>query len=338
MSSKNVYQLSIIIPFFNIDWSLLKECLDSITCQLNEKVEVIIIDDGSNEPDTYIKCKEYIACLSNVMLVANSENSGVSFSRNRGIELASGSFITFVDADDCVEDHYIQSILDITNNDSVDTVFFELSKYDGKRTEMYRKIGGSDCTRFNAKMVDCLLCSADFNSPCTIVYSKNILTDNNIRFDQTLKLGEDFKFNYHYFKNYKNAVYLKKSLYVYRTVQGSATTSFSLKKMLDSGAGFFIRKELICDFFCDSKDKKLRLYAHYLRVLLSHLLNGINSGMSKSDIYKCLEYDWVRDVLSYEGYKLKEKSLVFLLRNRHIFILKILAVIKKIKDIALANK
>jgi len=90
--------ISIIVPTYN-RLALLKKCVDSIITQQKEGVELIVVDDSSTDGTA-----EYLLQLSAensvVKVILNKENSGVNFSRNRGIEVASREFILFLDSDD----------------------------------------------------------------------------------------------------------------------------------------------------------------------------------------------------------------------------------------------
>ena len=98
-------KLSIIIPYYNCKkyTDELLKCLDP---QLTDAIEVILVDDGSEVPYTtsYKWCK-----------VVRQKNMGVSAARNKGLELAQGEYIAFIDADDLVADNYISLIMDQIN-------------------------------------------------------------------------------------------------------------------------------------------------------------------------------------------------------------------------------
>ncbi len=90
--------ISIIIPTYNRIASLM-QCIDSIVSQYYEGLEIIIIDDCSSD-GTGTWLKEQYATHSFIRIILNAKNKGVNYSRNRGIELASKSFILFIDSDD----------------------------------------------------------------------------------------------------------------------------------------------------------------------------------------------------------------------------------------------
>lgn len=93
-------KISIIVPVYNSEQEL-RECLNSLIEQTEKDIEIIIIDDGSTDRSIEIE-KEYKDKYSNIKLYKNKKNLGQGVARNKGIEIAQGDYITFVDSDDYV--------------------------------------------------------------------------------------------------------------------------------------------------------------------------------------------------------------------------------------------
>lgn len=85
--------VSIVIPIFN-NIKFIKQCLDSCFSQTYKHFEVILIDDCSSD-DIYKETKKY-----NLTYIRNDKNMGPSYSRNVGIKIAKGDFVSFIDSDD----------------------------------------------------------------------------------------------------------------------------------------------------------------------------------------------------------------------------------------------
>lgn len=117
------YILSIVIPIHNAS-KYLDNLLCSVKRQMNEAIELILIDDGS-EDDSYEKCIQYFENENNVKII-KQENHGVSFTRNKGIDISNGEYLAFVDSDDMISDNYIQKILECLQED-IDILFFTTS-------------------------------------------------------------------------------------------------------------------------------------------------------------------------------------------------------------------
>ena len=89
--------VSIIIPAYNVELYL-SECLDSVIAQSYIYWELILVNDGSTDA-TPVICDSY-ALKDKRIHVTHKENTGVSDSRNKALEIATGKYIIFLDADD----------------------------------------------------------------------------------------------------------------------------------------------------------------------------------------------------------------------------------------------
>ena len=112
--------ISIIIPIYNAEKSI-EKCLDSINSQTYTNWEAIIIDDGSSDKSGII-CDEYTIKDARFK-VTHTKNVGASSARNKGIELATGDWITFIDADDYVDKEYLEVLTsNITSDNKTENI------------------------------------------------------------------------------------------------------------------------------------------------------------------------------------------------------------------------
>ena len=93
-------KVSVIVPVYNSEQEL-RDCLDSLVEQTEKDIEIIVIDDASTDNSPEIEA-EYQKNYPNVKVYRNERNLGQSETRNRGIELAEGDYIAFLDSDDYV--------------------------------------------------------------------------------------------------------------------------------------------------------------------------------------------------------------------------------------------
>ena len=111
--------VSIIVPVYNVA-NYLKKCLDSLVAQTYRAIEIILIDDGSTDTSGQI-CDTYNQKFKNIIVV-HSTNSGQAAARNKGLSLATGEYIGFVDSDDWVEPDMYESLVNtalLENSDMV---------------------------------------------------------------------------------------------------------------------------------------------------------------------------------------------------------------------------
>ena len=100
-------KVSIIVPVYNTDPDL-KQCMDSITSQTLEDIEIIIVDDGSKEECAKL-CDE-IAATDERIKVIHKQNGGLGLARNTGLEAASGEYVGFVDSDDFIKPQMYEAL------------------------------------------------------------------------------------------------------------------------------------------------------------------------------------------------------------------------------------
>lgn len=101
--------ISVIVPVYNVE-KYLPQCIESILNQTCRDFELLLINDGSTDGSLEI-CERYRAQDERIR-VFTQENRGVSVARNRGIELSTGTYLCFVDADDLVHPRYLEILLD----------------------------------------------------------------------------------------------------------------------------------------------------------------------------------------------------------------------------------
>lgn len=92
--------ISVIVPVYNVE-AWLPRCVDSILSQTYEKLEILLVDDGSTD-DSGAICEEYAKKDTRIQVI-HKENGGLSSARNAGLDRASGEYIGFVDSDDWIE-------------------------------------------------------------------------------------------------------------------------------------------------------------------------------------------------------------------------------------------
>ena len=185
-------KISIIVPIYNSS-VFLRRCLDSLINQTYQNLEIILINDGSTD-DSELICKEYITKYENVTLF-NKRNGGLGSARNKGLDLASGDYVGFVDSDDWVDYDYFEGLLNLQNQYHAD-----ISSYEIDVTSTYKM--NLECENINnvevlekEEKIDYYfkntLKDSNLFSVCTTLFKKELL--ENIRFREG-KLNEDMDF------------------------------------------------------------------------------------------------------------------------------------------------
>lgn len=201
--------ISVIIPVYNGAESL-EACLRSVTLQSYSDLEIIVIDDGSTD-DSYLICERLMQLDGRIRLIKQA-NAGVSAARNRGLSLAHGEYVTFVDADDIL---LPDAFLEIPMHP--DLIVFDRIMSKSYRNGIYIKgiqgeAGLIDITtlEYNWIMHEKLL------SIWGMLYKREFLNGHDIRFDTTLIQGEDAHFNYMVLRYKPISWYCNKAIYQYQ--------------------------------------------------------------------------------------------------------------------------
>lgn len=190
-------KISIIVPVYNAEKYILR-CCNSILNQNYENIELILVNDGSTDKSLEI-CNEICAKDQRVILKSIT-NQGVAIARNTGLDLATGKYIMFVDADDWLELGTLDQIANKMTEDLDILVFSYYQEYGEVIKNISMKSYTVDMYQllnhiYELPETNSLLCTV-----CNKVYKKSLLESNQIRFTKDISFGEDFLFNMDYFK------------------------------------------------------------------------------------------------------------------------------------------
>ncbi len=109
--------ISVLVPVFNVE-KYLRRCIESILSQTYKDIELILVDDGSQDCSGII-CDEYAKKDSRIKVI-HQENGGPSIARNSGLDIAQGEYIGFVDSDDYIHKDMYQTLYDTLTKNDVD--------------------------------------------------------------------------------------------------------------------------------------------------------------------------------------------------------------------------
>ncbi len=184
--------VSIVVPAYNCA-KVLKKSIQSLLNQSYEKIEIIIINDGSKD-NTESVCKDLSESDSRVKTVT-IENLGVSNARNTALKMATGEYIAFMDADDYVAENFIKNMVDALT-DNVDLVCGGYNVISPEGNVMFSQIPESLKTNkahYN-EAVEMLQNYKCFNALWNKLFRKSIIQENNLQMDVNISMGEDLLF------------------------------------------------------------------------------------------------------------------------------------------------
>lgn len=239
--------VSVIIPVYNVE-SYLKECLNSVLAQTYTDLQIIVVDDGSTDESGMI-CDGFAAKDSRIQVV-HQENLGLSSARNRGIELATGEYISFVDSDDYLLPEYIETLYKLCcdyNADMAAGSYYTLKN--GRLTKAASRTAAEPELYTGSQKMDAYLRKKTvFTAAWGKLYAAGLLRE--IRFPPG-KLFEDVYTTYLFVHAAARIILTQTPLYIYRTRPESITTSPYSNRMLDQLEACIERCSFIQRFYPD---------------------------------------------------------------------------------------
>ena len=224
---------SIIIPVYNTE-KYIRQCVDSVLEQSFHNIEIILVDDGSSDRCRSI-CEEYAAKDKRVVFI-HQDNSGPGIARNKGIDVAKGDYILFLDSDDFWLNQEVLETIDRQISGYDLAVFDFLCYADG----IYGK-PNCDCHNMlnnDYETGELFLCDALRNKSVyawsfpIYVFNKRLFFNSSLRFTNQ-KSGEDIALLYRIILQAERVKVLKCCMYAYRQERkNSSSKAVSLEMLL----------------------------------------------------------------------------------------------------------
>ncbi|MBY4972591.1 glycosyltransferase [Streptococcus suis] len=214
-------KVSIITPVFNTE-SYVGECIDSILKQSLSDFELILIDDSSTDNSLSI-LKSFSQKDSRIKLIESPYNTGVGEARNKGIEIATGNYIVFVDSDDYINEQMLEKLYMQALVENADLVLCDTGTYssDGKKKSVwYKPIYGK------AELKDIF----HNTQPTARMVAKDLIDEIQFRFLPGMGEGIYFELMIHA----KKITTVPEKLYIYRSRTNSLSSTPSPEVNLDS--------------------------------------------------------------------------------------------------------
>ncbi|ASK63714.1 hypothetical protein CFK37_16890 [Virgibacillus phasianinus] len=325
-------KISIIVPIYKVE-SYINKCIDSILAQTYNDFELILVNDGSPDNCGEI-CEEY-AKKDKRIRVIHKKNGGVSSARNKGIEIAKGDYIGFVDPDDTIEptmyeellkaaDYYnadmvicpIKSINLVNNTTSVSSIWKDKGQLIGKQNIIN-------------DIIPSLLLGKTYSLVSSVnkLYKKSIFDSHNIRFDENKHHSEDVRLNFTLLTLVDNLLYVEKAYYKYYIRNRESLTKIFRADLYDyilDNKNFLI--ELSKQYKQDENIESVK--NHFTKVTLLFMQNvAVKKDISAEQRYEIVstimeDSDFAKDILIYKCpsifYKLL--TLICIKKDARLFI------------------
>lgn len=277
--------ISVIVPVYQAE-KFLHRCLDSMARQTFSDWELLLVDDGSTDGSPAL-CDQFAAKDSRVRVFHRKKNQGVSEARNLGINEAKGSYITFLDADDCYEFQTLETLWNLREQSGAEAAACGLTYLwpDGKQSVQAQLPAGIyDEAGIREMLINPLvgdrLTQPVFNgySVCYL-FSTEIIRKAHIAFDGPYL--EDELFVLEYFCNIRSLAVTDQPLYRY-FLHGESATHHYMKNFSQVFARFMERKEaLVARYGLESARPQWRESSNWAGLLIA-VGNEYAKGNSKS--------------------------------------------------------
>ncbi len=217
-------KLSIIIPTYSVE-KYLPECLDSVVNQTYQNLEIIIIDDVSNDSTPQI-IREYAKKDKRIKAVFHKKNKGPGATRNEGLKLATGKYITLMDHDDWQDLSKYEKMIQKAEETQTDMVFCNANEFDettGKTFTLYK-----EPKEFREKQIVDIknwdkkgFIFRTFVPPWTRIFRKDFVKKYDLQFAGNGNKFDDVLFHYLSVIFAKKVSYIDEILYTHRFFSGS---------------------------------------------------------------------------------------------------------------------
>lgn len=275
--------VSVIVPVYNAE-KYLEKCLTSICHQTLRDIEIIMINDGSQ--DQSLSILQNFADLDKRITVLDLENSGVSKARNIGIDHANGQFITFVDADDWLEVTMLEELYQACRLTGSNIAKCDLYWQEAEGSRQLHYPSNTYCT-FSA--IECLnklfteIGESHFGFASCKLYEKSFLDMHRLRFDEAMSFAEDTVFLTRAVLKNQSICYVPRQLYYYNVNNESSLTKKAMVNLRNNYDVLY--KKLLMELL------RAEVYAEVKNSFLNYQFEGLLVILHQSATKQQMKYE-----------------------------------------------
>ena len=231
MVTEENFLISIVIPVYNAE-KYLEQCLNSIQNQTYKNFEVILVNDGSIDHSESI-CMNFVK-VDTRFKYFTKVNGGASSARNFGLDHVLGEFITFIDADDWVDENHLEVLMNNIKENNSDMAVSSIKKFDNvsnfefrvyskqeKYLLNYNKLNREEFLVILPKLIHA---SNSYKIAVSKLFKKELVTD--VRFDESIIYGEDLDFFFKLYNKVNSISYVDEVTYIYRLHDERSSSKF----------------------------------------------------------------------------------------------------------------
>ncbi len=320
--------ISIIIPAYNAEMYLVK-CLNSLVKQTKKGIEVIIVNDGSQDRTEEI-ARKYEKKYPELIKVISQENQGQSVARNNGIAEATGKYIAFVDCDDYVDEKMFEILYNKAIENDYDVVASNVNcVYPQKNVSINSGVecNSIDLTKEEKENLLLNMYTVVWNK----IYKRELFENKELLFEPGIWF-EDVLFLYKMIPFLNSIAYVEESLYYYIQRENSVTYTYSdklldINKMLDKLVAFYKEKGL------EEYDDEIEYI--YCRYMFATYIKRLAKSKNKKKFEEGIEFAKENVNKKFPNYKknkyLKSGGKAFYIKHFNKLFAKIIYMLEKNK-------
>lgn len=323
--------VSVIVPAYNAE-NFIESCVESILRQTYTDFELILVNDGSKDSTSAI-CHRLAAQDSRITVI-DQENGGSSSAKNTGLGIARGSYIEFIDADDTLDEAYMEQLLRGTAEDEADLCVGNVAFVD-------MKAGKQVLSRPSPKLHEGMFTLKEYLShykdymphaivgaPWNKLFRRSIIEEHHLRFDETTRNNEDTWFNLAYLRHCGKVFVSASPFYHYINHQSGSASRRYIDDIIDIYIETYRRSTAFLKE-TEMYDCNEQFCKSYFIGLCIGALNGIvlqaTQYTQKEKLQKMrdiIERPEVRDALKdLQEPDKKKRMIAFLMRHRWVRLL-----------------
>ena len=216
-------KVSLIIPIYNLEQAL-PVCLEAVCSQSYQNLEILLIDDGSRDASALV-CRGFAEKDPRIRYLYH-DNHGVSYTRNRGIQEATGEFLMFIDGDDWIAPDMVEQYAAAAVETGAPVVIGGVTMVYADGTREVRLPPATGC--FGVEIWDTICCdtSGIFGYVPNKMYRTEVLKANQIAFDPEMYAQEDLDFALGVYSLCRRFCLISCAGYYYRYAPGKRSHPF----------------------------------------------------------------------------------------------------------------
>lgn len=320
-------KFSVIIPCYNVE-KYIENTIKTVLNQTYKDFEIILIDDGSK--DSTLAILNNLKETDNRIKIFTQPNKGVSYTRNRGIDIAKGEYIYFLDADDEIKNTLFEEANKVFSKKNIGVFSFGYKVIKETKEKIYIANKEFEGVYTSKEFLKKYFKLEIPQSICSLIVRRDSL--KNIKFNEKLKIGEDLDFQIRVILlNNEMEIYYTPNIYFYYIMRkNSAMTSkkFNIKDLEMLYYLNELRKQALENQLYEFKEYQIIRFFSTIKDISNRNISKQDYKLIKNEL---LKYDYVLKDLQFSF----SKRCIFLLILKSLYKcnLKIFLCLLKIKNI-----